>query len=1452
MREEKRIRKRKILTSVIISILVMILVAVIVKDVQIFTAKTRRDSEEIASKTKGQVVGSEILYDSSTVEHECRNYLESKYDKTNHWEECSICGTKYNQVAHTYEERWTMGETCNPANKCIHTCSCGYSYQSNNMREHDLTSIRTNQTQYSHYQYCKNCDREINTTNCTKDDGTKIDCGNLGTCAVCGYVYTQVKHRGSTDKDGDVKCSKCSKYIGTISNLTLNYVSSNTLDFSYDLSVKDTGNFNGSSLDTSYQSGNGATVLSHTKTNKTSTSVTITGKIQLSDQEIKYYFNSYVNNYYVSSNELISSCIINFSDLSPDREPPVINSNIVQNDLATSNGWATQKQLTITGTENFCSSVKLTLKDSDGNIYLNNASTTVTDNNWSYTFTPNIEANEAGKEFTITAIDNLDNRSERKFTVYKTDKKPPTITSASETAKTWTKSKDFAFTATEEGSGGVSIALNNTNDYVLATKTGTTYSRNHTFTEEVYGSKNYTIYFKDGLGNTNTQTFKVHNIDNTAPTITRNEIVKQEIVLTGNDKNASQVEGSGIAGYRYLGSSAESVTITESNSQLTTSNKIPLLELQRVKYAYIMAVDKAGNTSDMIKVTLPTYKIAINPNGGTWRGSATVTELAGYHNGETVTIEKPTRPGYEFTGWKVSTGTIEDTTYTFTLSNATLQAEWSLITPTIVSKIGTSTHTVATPLPVENDTGSAILSKEDGRVVYHIRYTSTIKNYIGKAKLEMVSTLPAEIDIEQSELAGGKYQKDTHTITWVEEIASIDTFANGDYIEEIIKPIAVVYQNQDVTKDLINTVVGKTTTYYPEGYLDKGGQEFVKQEKTVRATVKQDYKVNLKVMAKWNDNQNQKGKRPEKVTITIKEMPKEEIITKELTPENNWTYEEIGIPKYNVAGEKITYLVTQKETEEGDLEYYEEAVIAETETQKEEVTNQTFTITNDYKLMSTDLNTEITIKGTDEIQTKDQEIEHTLHLKSKISDYIGEGKVIVTDTLPYPIDLEKSDIANGSYDEERKTITWEEPLPHINTQETKEDYNIDITKSIKLTYLDIDLTEETITNPIKARIELYETEEKDEKETSMNTNIKVPGKVVVKYLDQDTQEEIAEKVEITDKIGKDYHTEKKEIEGYRFIEATGNTEGKVKEKEQEVIYYYKKLNFNIGVEKTIESINLKNENVKILENKVAQIELNANEMANTNLIIKYKIKVTNKGELAGTTKIVEEIPQGYQLEEIPEYWKGNQDGNLETELELASGESKDLSVTQKWMNQENNLGSKSSTTKIVNTGNVVNYLDSKAEDDVSTTTICISTKKVDDNSNEEPNKSPKPDEGQNKKPNDELDKKTDNTQGGTKDNKPTNSLTQKSNNQQKEDLNKRPLETIYYGNSGDVTDTVRKEQTNQQNNYTPRETTTKKESLLADNLNTGDEIGFIVMVVLVVGGINVIYFVVKMKKKRKE
>ena len=168
-----------------------------------------------------------------------------------------------------------------------------------------------------------------------------------------------------------------------------------------------------------------------------------------------------------------------------------------------------------------------------------------------------------------------------------------------------------------------------------------------------------------------------------------------------------------------------------------------------------------------------------------------------------------------------------------------------------------------------------------------------------------------------------------------------------------------------------------------------------------------------------------KGKRPENVTIEIKVMPNNQGITKELTEENNWTYEEKGLPKYNAEGEKITYEISQKETQEGDLEYYEESEITKGEIQTEEATNYTYTITNEYKLMNTDLNTEMRIEGTKEIQSREDEIGYTINLKSEIADYIGEGKIKIVDTLPYEIDLEKSNIGEGIYNEETKTITWE-------------------------------------------------------------------------------------------------------------------------------------------------------------------------------------------------------------------------------------------------------------------------------------------------------------------------------------------------------------------------------------------------------------------------------------------
>ena len=62
--------------------------------------------------------------------------------------------------------------------------------------------------------------------------------------------------------------------------------------------------------------------------------------------------------------------------------------------------------------------------------------------------------------------------------------------------------------------------------------------------------------------------------------------------------------------------------------------------------------------------------------------------------------------------------------------------------------------------------------------------------------------------------------------------------------------------------------------------------------------------------------------------------------------------------------------------------------------------------------------------------------------------------------------------------------------------------------------------------------------------------------VVVKYVDIETGEEIADSEIITGISGTEYETEQKEIEGYTYTSDTGNTTGTIEDSNISVIYYY--------------------------------------------------------------------------------------------------------------------------------------------------------------------------------------------------------------------------------------------------------------------------------------------------------
>jgi len=127
----------------------------------------------------------------------------------------------------------------------------------------------------------------------------------------------------------------------------------------------------------------------------------------------------------------------------------------------------------------------------------------------------------------------------------------------------------------------------------------------------------------------------------------------------------------------------------------------------------------------------------------------------------------------------------------------------------------------------------------------------------------------------------------------------------------------------------------------------------------------------------------------------------------------------------------------------------------------------------------------------------------------------------------------------------------------------------------------------------------------------------------------------------------------------------------------------------------------------ILETK---LELKKDDINKAEIIVKYQIKVTNTGELVGTSRILELIPEGYELAYLPEYWKVNRDGSLETKLELEAGQSRDLEIVLRWENEENNLGVKTNIAKIEETKNEANFRDINEEDDKGEATIVISIK----------------------------------------------------------------------------------------------------------------------------------------------
>ena len=138
-------------------------------------------------------------------------------------------------------------------------------------------------------------------------------------------------------------------------------------------------------------------------------------------------------------------------------------------------------------------------------------------------------------------------------------------------------------------------------------------------------------------------------------------------------------------------------------------------------------------------------------------------------------------------------------------------------------------------------------------------------------------------------------------------------------------------------------------------------------------------------------------------------------------------------------------------------------------------------VTYEYKKVESNIiNEQIEKTATQVIENPSAEIEYKIKYTTQVEDYIGKAQITIVDELPYPIDTTKSELAGGTYNEANNTITWVEVVEGIDTYTQVESGKIEVNKTIKVVYKNVDDRNTEIENAVNGRLKLLTPEKTSE------------------------------------------------------------------------------------------------------------------------------------------------------------------------------------------------------------------------------------------------------------------------------------------------------------------------------------------------------------------------------------
>ena len=233
-----------------------------------------------------------------------------------------------------------------------------------------------------------------------------------------------------------------------------------------------------------------------------------------------------------------------------------------------------------------------------------------------------------------------------------------------------------------------------------------------------------------------------------------------------------------------------------------------------------------------------------------------------------------------------------------------------------------------------------------------------------------------------------------------------------------------------------------------------------------------------------------------------------------------------------------------------------------------------------------------------------------------------------------------------------------------------------------------------------------------------------PAKVVARYFDQESGKELEAEETTSGYQNDEYVTEAKVVKYYELVAKPSNAEGAMKvtvtkdENGKEIVedttyvdYYYRKMIFNLRIDKTIVSVSV-NGAESVINGDLAKVEVYRKDMATAKVQIKYLIKVTNDSELSGKATIMENIPAGMTMNtEKNMNWAVNGSTATRETKELAPGESESYEVVLDWQNGDGNIGMKENVASIISSENDAGFdeKDTTDNEDKADVIVAIST-----------------------------------------------------------------------------------------------------------------------------------------------